>query len=272
VAVLSASTRDTLYVFAANGEAAALPIHLLPKGTAWEGQGKHVADLSQLTRWRDVVHALVIPSGTSGYLFLASRGGVVKRVAMEDLPGVSSDVFPVMGVNEDDELGWVSLTSGDDEVVLVTRAGQGIRFKEDEVRAMGLPATGVKGVKLSGKDDRVVAMTVVQSRSDLLVVAEDGMAKRTPLSDYPTQGRYGKGVVAASFTSPGVGLAGADVVQSADPVVLVTEKGNAKTIRARSAPRQGRATQGNSVIALRRGDRVTGAFCPCPRPEVDQEA
>jgi DNA gyrase subunit A len=272
VAVLSASTRDTLYVFAANGEAVALPIHLLPKGTAWEGQGKHVADLSQLTRWRDVVNALVIPSGVSGYLFLTSRGGVVKRVAMGDLPGVGSDSFTVMGVNDDDALGWVSMTTGDGEVVLVTRAGQGIRFKEDEVRAMGLPATGVKGVKLAGKDDRVVASAVVQSRSDLLVVAEDGMAKRTPLSDYPTQGRYGKGVVAASFSSADLGLAGAVVVQSADPVVLVTEKGNAKTIRARSAPRQGRATQGDSVIALRSGDRVTGAFSPCPRPEVDEES
>jgi DNA gyrase subunit A len=270
VTLLSASTRDILYVFAANGAAVALPIHLLPKGVAWKGQGKHVADLSQLTRWRDVVAALALPSGVSGYLFLASRGGVVKRVSTEDLPGVSNDVFSVMGVAEDDALGWVSLTKGDDEIVLITRAGQGIRFEEDEVRAMGLPATGVMGVKLSGEDDQVVAMTVVQSRSDLFVVAEDGMAKRTPLSDYPTQGRYGKGVVAASFSSAAVGLAGADVVQSADPVVLVTEKGNAKTIRARSAPRQGRATQGDSVIALRRGDRVTGAFCPCPRPTVEE--
>jgi DNA gyrase subunit A len=271
LALLSASTRDTLYLFAASGEAAAYPIHLLPEGTAWRGEGKYAADLTQLTRRQEITAALVLPSPLSGYLFLASRLGVVKRVDLKELPGVGSEPFPVMGIADGDELRWVALTRGDDEIMLVTRAAQGIRFREDEVRPMGLPAGGVMGVKLADENDRVVAMAVVQARSDLFVVADDGRAKRTPLVDYPTQGRYGKGVIAAQFAGPGVGLAGADVVQSADPVVLVTQKGAAKTIRARSAPRQGRPTQGDSVIALRKGDRVIDAFCPRPRLEPDEE-
>jgi DNA gyrase subunit A len=266
LALLGASTQDTLYLFAADGEAVAYPVHQLPEGVAWEGEGDHVADLTALTRRQKVVDALVLPSSLSGYIFLTTRGGGVKRVALEDLPGVSGESFPAMGVSEDDELGWVALTEGDDQVVLVTYAGQAICFEETEVRSMGLPAGGVRGVKLDDDKDRVVGIVVVQARSDLFVAAEDGMAKRTPLAEFPTQGRYGKGVVAAHVGTPGMGLAGAGVVQSRDSVVLVTAKGKAKTIRAGYAPRQGRATQGDSVISLRRGDRVSDVFCPMPRP------
>jgi len=270
VALFAASTQDTLYVFAADGQAAAYPAHQLPEGVPWDGEGEHVADLSSLSRRQDVVAALALTSPAAGYLFLTSRQGVVKRVALEDLPGVSGDTFPVMAVPEGDELGWAVLTQGDDEVVLVTRAGQAIRFPEEEVRAMGLPAGGVMGVKLAGEEDRVEAMVVAQPRSDLFIAAEDGMAKRTPLSEFPTQGRYGKGVIAMRPAGE-VGLAGACVAQAPDQLVLVTEKGNAKTIRARSAPRQGRPAQGDSVISLRKGDQVSDVVYPLPRPSVEEE-
>jgi len=263
VALLAASTQDTLYLFAASGKAAAFPVHQLPEGVAWEGAGTHYADLTPLTRRDAVVAALVLPPALSeGYLFLATRRGVVKRVALMDLPGVSSEPFVIIGVEQGDMLGWAAVTAGEDQVLLVTAAGRAIRFQEPDVRPMGLPAGGVMGVKLSGKEDRVVALAVVQPRSDLFVVAEDGRAKRTPLGEYPTHGRYGQGVVAARFAAPEVGLAAACVVQSRDPVVLITEKGAAKTIRARSAPRMGRTAQGQEVIALRKQDVVIGAFVP----------
>ena len=127
---------------------------------------------------------------------------------------------------------------------------------------MGLPAGGVMGVKLGEAGDRVVALVVVRARSDLFTVTSDGNAKRTPLSEYPTQGRYGQGVIATRFATPDVRLAGACVVQSQDSVVLVTEKGAAKTIRANLAPRMGRVTQGQEVIALRQGDVVVDTFAP----------
>ncbi len=271
LALLAASTRDTLYVFAADGRAAAYPVHRLPEGVAWEGAGAHLADLTPLTRRQQVVAALTLPPSPSGYLFLATRSGAVKRVGLEDMPGVSTETFPVIGVAKGDAMGWAAVTGGDDEVMLVTRAGHAIRFRERDVRPMGLPAGGVMGVKLSAAEDRVVALAVVRPRSDLLVVAEDGRAKRAPLSDYPTKGRRGKGVVTARFAVHGVGLAGASVVQADSPVVLATEKGAAKTIRARSAPRMGRSAQGKQVIALRKGDRVSDVFSPTPRfvPEIE---
>jgi len=266
VALLAASTRDTLYLFSADGEAAAFPVHQLPEGVAWEGTGKHYADLTPLMRRARLVGALALPTPPpEGYLFLATRQGIVKRVALADLPGVSSEPFVVIGVERGDALGWAAVTTRKDQVLLVTAAGRAIRFREGEVRPMGLPAGGVMGVKLSSDEDRVVALAVVRSRSDLLVVAEDGRAKRTPLSAYPTQGRYGQGVVTARFAAPGVSLAGAGVVQTSTSVVLVTEKGAAKTVRARSAPRMGRPAQGKRIIALRKGDRVCDVLCSVPR-------
>jgi DNA gyrase subunit A len=132
---------------------------------------------------------------------------------------------------------------------------------------MGLPAGGVMGVKLSDEEDRVAALAVARSRSDLLVVAADGKAKRTSLAEYPTQGRYGQGVLTTRITASGENLAGSCVCQSRDPVVLVTRKGAAKTILARNAPRLGRATAGESIISLRKGDVVVDALVPLPRPE-----
>ncbi len=263
VALLAASTRDTLYLFAANGKAAAFPVHQLPEGVAWDGAGSHYADLTPLTRRDAVVAALVLsPALSEGYLFFATQRGIIKRVALADLPGVSSEPFVVTGVEQEDALGWAAVTTGDDQVLLVAASGRAIRFKEGEVRPMGLPAGGVMGIKLSGTGDRVVALAVVRPRSDLFVVTGDGKAKRTPLSEYSTQGRYGQGVLTARVTAISTSLAGGCVVQARDPVVLVTEKGAAKTILAKNAPRKGRAMAGQKIISLRKGDVVVDALAP----------
>jgi DNA gyrase subunit A len=270
VALLSASTRDALYLLATNGKAAAFPIHQLPEGVAWAGTGTHYADLTPLTRRDTVVAAFALPSLKEGYLFLATQRGIVKRVALADLPGVSADPFAVISMEQGDALGWAAVTTGEDQVLLVTASGKAIRFKEDTVRPMGLSAGGVKGIKLGGAEDCVVAMAMARPRSDLLVVTQDGRAKRTPLSEYPIQSRYGQGVLTARFSMPDARLAGACVLQAGDPIVLVTEKGAAKTIRARNAPRRGRATQGQEIIALRGRDVVVSAFVPLLPPEANE--
>ncbi|MDY7080038.1 MAG: DNA gyrase subunit A [Chloroflexota bacterium] len=271
VAVLAASTRDALYLFTADGKAVAFPIHQLPEGVAWEGAGNHYADLTSLSRRDTVVAALSFspsspshPSG-AGYLFLATRQGGVKRVPLTDLPGVSSESFVVIGVEKEDTLGWAELTTGEDQVLLVAASGRAIRFKEEDVRPMGLPAGGVKGIKLSGAEDSVVALAVARARSDLFVVASDGKAKRTSLSEYPVQGRYGQGVLTMRITASSARLTGGCVVQARDPVVLVTDRGAAKTLLAKNAPRKGRATIGQGIISLRKGDVVTNAFVPLLR-------
>ncbi len=182
VALLRASTRDTLYVFSADGRFAAYPVHQLPEGAVWEGNGRAIGDLVSLSGPFPAVAALSVRSearseaecrstrlrsaaslttNTQGearseaecrYLFLATRRGMVKRVAAEDLPPVGAGT--VIGVAEGDAVVGAAWTTGADEVVLVTRAGQAIRFREEEVRPMGLPAGGVAGVKLQGAGSR----------------------------------------------------------------------------------------------------------------------
>jgi DNA gyrase subunit A len=269
VALLAASTRDTLYLLADSGRSAALPVHQLPEGAVWEGSGAHFAALTPLSRSDHVVAACALPSPPpeGAYLLLATRVGVVKRVTLADLPGVSSEPFPVIGVDEGDALGWAVITTGNDQVLVTTRAGQTIRFEEGAVRPMGLPAGGVMGIKLKGAKDRVVGLDVARPRSDLFVITGSGKAKRTPLDEYPTQGRYGQGVISIRLGKSDRGLAGSCIVQGGQPVVVVTEKGGAKTLLARNAPRKGRATQGQPIIALRGQDVVTGAFTPQSRLE-----
>ncbi len=265
IALLAASTRHTLYLFVSDGRAAAFPIHQLPEGVAWEGTGTHYADLTRLTRRDTVVAALALPDPPpEGYLFLATRRGGVKRVALADLPGVSSEPFVVIGVEKGDALGWAALTTGEDQVLLVSAGGRAIRFKEEGVRAMGLPAGGVMGIKLSSAEDRVVALAVARARSDFFIITSDGKAKRTPLSEYPIQGRYGQGVLTTRLTAANADLAGGCVLQARDSVVLITKKGAAKTVLARNAPRKGRAASGQSIIALRKQDVVVDAFVPLP--------
>ena len=304
VALLRASTRDILYVFSADGHFAAYPVHQLPegRGEACLAPGRAIGDLVSRSGPFPAVAALALPTARSEapgeaegrparseargeaegrparsearseaecrpeYLFLATRRGMVKRVAVADLPVVGFGT--VIGVAEGDAVVGAAWTTGTDEVVLVTRAGQAIRFREEEVRPMGLPAGGVAGIKLAEKEagskeeDRVVALVVVRPKEDLAVVAEDGRGKRTPLSEYPTQGRYGKGVITARFAAPGVGLAGAAAVGSAARsgaecrLVLLTEAGAVRVVGTRSIPRQDRPAQGRSLIPLRKGDRV----------------
>ena len=262
LALLPASLSAALYLFAADGRAVATPVHQLPEGVAWEGAGEHYGDLTPLAQDGEIVAAVALPPGAEqGFIVLATRLGVVKRVDLSTLPGVTSEPFVVAGVDKKDALGWVVATTGEQELLLTTAAGRAIRFREDEVRAMGLPAAGVKGVRLAGKKDRLVGLSAARPGADLLVVAEDGRAKRTPLSEYPTQGRYGQGVLSARFAASGVSLVGGCVVDNDDAVVLVTEKGAAKTIRARTAPSMGRSARGKVVIAVRGSDRVSAVLC-----------
>jgi DNA gyrase subunit A len=251
VACLSANTRETLFLFTASGQAAAVGIHRVP-----EGAGAHWADFTPLGKREQVIAALVLKADIAGTLFLATHKGMVKRVAVGELPGAGSPAFSPIKLDTGDALGWTALTPGDAEIILVTAAGQAIRFKEDEVRPMGLPAGGVMGVKL-GANDHLVGMDVVRPRADLMTVALNGYAKRTPLGEYPTQGRNGSGVIAAKLTK-GTTLVGASVVNADDKIVLTTADGGGRLLRALNAARMGRTTQGEMIVALKPKERLAG--------------
>ncbi len=257
IAVTAANTRDDVYFFTGDGRAVLVPAHRIPPG-AEPGDGASVADLAGLSDRPAVASVLSLPKEgdrSSGYLFLATRLGRVKRVTLEDLASARSMDVRVIGLDEGDTLGWAMRTAGGQDVILIVSNGQAIRFSEEDVRAMGLPAGGVMGVKM-GDDDRIVGAGVYRPRGDVVVVSEQGIGKRSSLSEYPTQGRYGTGVMTASLTDKTGRLAVGGVASASDRVLLVSEKGNGKALFVRSLPKAGRVRQGKELLAIRGRDRV----------------
>jgi DNA gyrase subunit A len=192
-----------------------------------------------------------------GYLVMATRQGKIKRTSLEEFASVRPSGLIAITLEEGDELRWVKLTQGKQEVVLVTERGQAIRFAEEDIRPMGRAAAGVMAVKLE-KGDLVAAMDIVRPKADLLVVTEKGFGKRTPLKDYPLQSRYGKGVRTLDVKRlEEMGrIVTARVVDKGDEVTLISGKGMVLRTLVKNISRQGRVTRGVRVMKLKKGDSV----------------
>ncbi len=269
--MLAANASETLYLFSRDGMAATIPVHQLTRTRDFQN-GTTFSSITTLNSDQEVVAALTRPPGQEeGYLFLASVGGMVKRVALEELPGLSANAFQVVILSGDD-LGWAAWTTGEDEVILVSAEGMAIRFKEEDVRPMGLRAAGVKGIKLGGRTDEVVGMGVVEPETSLWVITDTGYAKSTPLDDYPTQGRYGQGVITFKFADKESRVAAATIGTKKDKLIVVTSKGKPKYMQFGYAPQSGRNTQGKSVVALGSNEVVVRAVAPRERtvPELEE--
>jgi len=266
VALCQANSHDTLYIFNDRGQAGQTPVHSVSDA------GANASDLTGLGKEDRLVAALALPKAEDlrGYLFFGTRLGTVKRVPVADLVKTTGSVFTAINVDETDALEWVRVTQGGGEVVLVTTEGQAIRFAEEQVRPMGLNAGGVRGISLSERD-AVIGLDVVQERHDLLVFTENGYAKRAALTHYPAQGRAGKGVVSAKPGATSGKLVGAAVVQADSQLVVVTNKGKAKLVRAKTAPSRNRDGRMDEVFALTQGDSVAMLVVPAERPAVEAQ-
>jgi DNA gyrase subunit A len=249
VAQVWGNTQDDLILFTASGQAVAIPLHQLP-----QEQDSDASSLAGLDRTEVLVGAAVLPRRTegpkeqvvdSGVVALATRAGRIKRLAMDEFSTGSRDPLTVMPVEEGDELGWVVETGGSDDLFLATRQGKAIRFPEDEVRLMGLGAAGVLAIKLGDEDgDAVVGIGVVQDDSFVILFTDQGYGKRTAIDNFPTQKRYGGGVVAAKLSEDSGQLAVATLAREEDQVVLFTKKGRVVTLPVKAIHPLGRPTVG----------------------------
>ncbi|MGH2537203.1 MAG: DNA gyrase subunit A [Candidatus Promineifilaceae bacterium] len=263
--LLQANTQDTLYLFAADGQAVSLPVYRLPQANEL-GQGAHWASLTGLRRGQYLAAAAVVPAGAEGFLFLTTLAGVVKRVRLEDLPGITSQPFTVINVAEDDALGWARLTVGSDEVVLATAGGQAIRFSEEDVRPMGLPAGGVLGIKLANEEDGVVGMDLVLPGGLLWSVTDNGLAKATDLEEYPRQGRHGQGVINVRLPKGAGQVAAAIVADPKSAVYLTTSGGSGKRLVIGRGAVGARSIRPQAALRVPARSQVSGAVLPRPRP------
>jgi hypothetical protein len=199
-----------------------------------------------------------------GFVFTASRQGMVKKTALSELPGPTARTFTLMKINDGDRFGYVRLTDGKSDIFLATADGMAIRFLEEEVRPMGLAAAGVGGVKLQHRDE-VVGMDTVVPGGEILLVASDGKGKRVSEGHFPRQGRYGQGVVAWKLprTSQLVGAAASSQKgKQGLKIALHLEKLAAKAVRLDDAPLQTRVASGKPLVDLKTGDRVLSVTIP----------
>ncbi len=255
--LLASNTSHTLYVFTIKGDCATIPVHQIPQANE-VGEGPHFSQLCPLSEKDEVVAALSLPNNLeNGYLFLAARDGNVKRIRMEDLPGLSARSFTVMNVGES-TLGWVMLVSDETEVILISAQAQAIRFQVNNVRPTGLPAGGMRGIKLVGQRDQVVGAGIADDRQYVWSITDTGVAKYTPVTDYPTQGRAGSGVINMKLPDDAAVIAAGMVGRRDDNIVVVTNKGKPKYMRVSLAPKAGRNAKGDYVISLKGKESVAG--------------
>ncbi|MDM8528736.1 DNA gyrase subunit A [Anaerolineales bacterium HSG24] len=253
-----AQTRDALCMLTERGQAIIAPMHQIPVGTA-PGQGINVAEFVE-NGAGTVITALPLGSdeqNSDNYLFLVSAQGRVKRVALSDLNAVRGSEATVMGLDKGDKLVAGFVTSGEGEIVLVSKLGQAIRFTEAEVRPMGLSAVGVRGMRLS-QNDQIIGADFVRPKADLLVVTKQGVGKRTSLQEYLSQGRYGQGVATIALTLEGDTVVSTAVVDRYDRVMLISKNRFNKTNYAKTLPTAPRFAAGQPLISLRGRDYLVG--------------
>ena len=279
--MVRANTRDTLYLVAENGEAAAVPMHTLTQ-VVNPLDGTPITKLTPLIEGHLLAAIFSLPpkdERPEGWFVLSvTRQGMVKKSALAELPGPTAQPFVLVKVNPGDRLGWVRLTDGQAGVLIGTQHGMVIRFLEGEIRPMGLVAAGVMGIKLQEKDEVIAAeLSPTQGGEtgsfDVLLIASDGTGKRVSAAQFPTQGRYGQGVTAWKLPR-GVRIIGLAIGGKTTQIMLQITKQPSEhacyIIRMGETVLQGRAARGKSLVQLKSGEHVDGLTVPWepPRPKT----
>ena len=267
-----ASTHDYILFFTSVGKVYRLKVHELPLGSR-QSKGRAIVNLLPF-RQGETVRAVIQTRNfeEAKFLLFATKNGVVKKTVLGAYnTNLKADGIIAIKMREGDELVGVRHSSGDDDVLMVSRLGQAIRFSEQDVRAMGRDASGVQGMRLRG-DDEVIAVAIAADDSDLLVVTENGYGKRTRVSEYPKKGRGGMGVKTVQLTAARGHLAGARVVRDGYQVMLISTGGTVIKMPVEDVKRLGRSTQGVIVMRLRGDDETVSAVAPVVESEGSDEA
>jgi DNA gyrase subunit A len=256
------STHDFLLFFTNRGKVYRLKVYELPEGSR-TSKGRALVNVLPLRDGEKVT--AVIPTrdfSENKYLVFATAQGLVKKTEFKayNTP-IRADGIIAIKIRDKDELVQVRLTSGDDDILLVSKSGHAARFSEEKVRSMGRDTSGVKGMnvtaKVNGVANRVLAMDVARDDSELFVVTENGYGKRTQVSEYPLKGRGTKGVLTAKLTAKKGGLAGALIVREHQDLLFISQNGMVQRTRAGGISQMGRPTQGVKVMNMKEDDTVS---------------
>jgi DNA gyrase subunit A len=267
-----ASTHAYILAFTSKGRMHWIKVYEVPQlGPAT--RGKAIVNLLNLDpNERVVAMASTKDFPEDRYLVFATKQGLVKKTALSAYANVRSGGIIAINIEKDDELLSVHVTDGTRQIFIGTHLGQGIRFSEKDVRAMGRDTTGVWGIDIKKDQDFVVEMDVVEEHGHLLTVTEKGYGKRSEASEYRFQGRGGSGVINIKVTEKNGPVAGIKSVTDADQLLLITQSGMLIRIKVKDIRETGRAAQGVKLIDLDEGDRVVAVAKLAEPEDGDDEA
>ncbi|MCK4453847.1 intein-containing DNA gyrase subunit A [Candidatus Parcubacteria bacterium] len=285
---LFCQTHDFLLFFTDSGKVFKIPAYEIPEGTR-VAKGRGLLNFLELTPQDKILSILPFKKQTQGnkenqenemrYLAMATKNGMIKKTVLDEFENVRKSGLIAINLKKGDLLKSVNRTSGEDEMILVTKKGQSIRFKEDNVRAMGRTAAGVTGIRLKkasgpsgqrlGGDDELIGMDVIKTQkikektqNYLMVVSENGYGKRTDLREYRLQTRGGSGIKTANVTSKTGDLVASKVLFGGEEdLIVISQKGQIIRTPINSISIISRSTQGVRIMRLEKGDKVASGAC-----------
>ena len=254
---LRCHTMSTLLFFSDKGKVYSEKVWQLPE-EGRTGRGIPIYNIINIAANEHVTAIVPVASfEDAAFCTMATVKGRVKRVELSQFQAVRPSGLIAISLEEDDQLGWVRLTSGKDELVLITRDGQALRYAETKIRSMGRTAMGVIGIR-TRSGDQLAALEVVEPGGYLLVVTEKGFGKRTPLTEYSSKGRGTMGIATIdkrAFNVVGK-IAEARVVQDKDEISMISSHGIVIRLSVKDISIQGRATRGVRIMDLEEGNTV----------------
>ena len=270
----TASTHDWLLFFTNKGRVFRLKAYEVPAASL-AAKGVAAVNLLQLQPEERITSMIRVgkdQSAEEGYLFMATTHGTVKKTPLKDYGNIRTTGLIAIKLDDGDELRWIRMSSGDDEIIISTALGQAIRFKESDARPMGRAARGVRGIRLR-PGDKVVGMDIALEDRNVLVMSENGYGKLTKVSNFATHKRGGVGIKAAVVSSKTGSLV---TVRSLDPkaseVLMISTKGQTIRVSLKDIPTLGRTTQGVRVMRLGDGDGVASiGLIPEQQEELEAE-
>ena len=268
--IITANSHDYLLFFTSQGRLFRMKAYEVPQATL---TAKGTAAVNMLNMHPDEKITSIIKqgdAGADGFLFMATKKGTIKKTAIKDFFNVRSNGLIAVKLAEGDELKWVQETTGDNDIVISTSAGQATRFNEKEVRVMGRSAMGVRGMRLRPKDEIVGMDVVTDPKQKLLVISANGYGKATLVENFPPHKRGGVGIKVAAVTAKtGPIVAVHTLDPTASEVIMMSTKGQAIRVAMKEIPTLGRATQGVRIMKMSEGDAVASIGIVLPEEKDD---
>jgi DNA gyrase subunit A len=268
---LYCNTHDSLMVFTDSGKVFQTPVYEIPEGTR-VAKGRGLLNFIELSAQDKVLSLFAFgkKDAESGikYLVMITKDGIIKKTPLEDFKNARRSGLIAMSLKKGDVLRSVQKSTGEDELIITTRKGQSIHFKEKDVRSMGRPAAGIHAMRLK-RGDEVVGMDVVQPTNGkeqvarhLFILMENGYGKRTDVKEYRLQTRGGSGIKTANVTPKTGNLVYAKVLQGIEEdLIVISRKGQVIRTPVDAIPKISRSTQGVRIMRLDEGDKVVSAAC-----------